>query len=319
MSVGEPRWKTTIIGLMEAALVITIAFSVATAFNEWHRFLELFSHFRLQYFVVSLLLTVAFGILKWRGYVIAGIAVTVFNGWFIVPWYLPNGSEADSSDVTVVLSNVLASNGNAERFLSFVEETQPELLIMQEATPDWIQQIDSLDSSYPYKVTEPRDDPFGIALYSKFPLDVTAVNASYPLDFPEIVARAIIADQRLNIISTHPIPPIGQTNYGSRNLQLDAVAKLAARTPEPLMLIGDLNITMWANHYDRLVETSGLQNARQGFGIKPTWPLFMPFAMIPIDHCMVSDDITVTSFRTGPNIGSDHLPIVVTLSLSPTT
>ena len=105
--------------------------------------------------------------------------------------------------------------------------------------------------------------------------------------------------------------PLGGSNYGSRNLQLDSVADLAARSPRPLIVVGDLNITMWAHHYQRLEEVSRLSNARRGFGIAPTWPAWLYPGRIPIDHVLVSEDIAVTDFAAGPNIGSDHLPIVV--------
>ena len=55
--------------------------------------------------------------------------------------------------------------------------------------------------------------------------------------------------------------------------------KLAGSLPPPTVLIGDLNVTMWANHYKRLERASGLKNARHGFGVQPTWPLFLPFAI----------------------------------------
>ena len=316
MTPAIERFKSLVIGLLEAGLVITIVFSVATVFNEWHRFLELFSHFRLQYLGVSLLLTVAFVFLRWRSYALLGLASVALNAWFVVPWYWPAAPATDTEpDVTLMLSNVLASNGNADRFLRLVADRAPDVIVMQEATPAWLAMIATIESDYPHRVTEPREDPFGIALYSKLPIDAAAVNASAPLGFPEIVARLAVGQRHLNLISTHPVPPVAGSNYGARNLQLDAVARLAAGTPGPTVLVGDLNITMWANHYDRLIETSGLRNAREGFGAKPTWPLFLPFAMIPIDHCLVSDGITVTSFDTGPRIGSDHLPVIVGLAL----
>ena len=111
------------------------------------------------------------------------------------------------------------------------------------------------------------------------------------------------------------MPPIGQSNYDARNQQLDGVARLAGRTPGPLILVGDLNISLWAAHYRQFERQSNLANARKGFGIEPTWPLFLPIAMIPIDHVLVSDDIAVTGFATAADIGSDHYPIVVSFRL----
>ena len=197
-----------------------------------------------------------------------------------------------------------------------VSEEAPDVIVMQEATPHWLAQLDSIKAMYPYKLAEPRDDSFGIAMYSKFPLDSTAIVESVPRGFPSLIAEARIGAARLNIISTHPMPPIGSAHTAARNLQLDSIAQLASRTPEPLVVIGDLNITMWSHQYARFEEQSMLENARRGFGVGPTWPLFLLPAMIPIDHCLISDGIIVNDFRTGPSIGSDHLPIIVSVNLT---
>ena len=172
-----------------------------------------------------------------------------------------------------------------------------------------------IDALYPYKIVEDRDDPFGIAMYSKFPFNSISVIEAAPFGYPEIVATAIVGRDRLNIISSHPMPPIGKTNYDARNQQLEGLARLAGRTPRPLILVGDLNISLWATHYREFEQQSSLSNARRGFGIEPTWPLFLPIAMIPIDHVLVSDDIAVTSFDTARDIGSDHYPVVVNFRL----
>ena len=324
MALNRQYWKDLAVRLAELALAVTAIFSVATAFDHLHRYLELFSHFRLQYFAASLVLAVVFISLRWRSYAILGIACVGLNAYFIVPWYLPAGTlpgeTAKNADnhgdpVTILHANVYRSNSDTTRFVELVVAEQPDLLVMQEATPDWLAGLGAIRASYPYKIEEPREDSFGIALFSKFPLDRTAVVASEPLGFPDIVARALIGGKQLHIISTHPMPPIGSSNYGSRNLQLDAVAKLAARTPTPLLVVGDLNTTMWAEHYRKFEQTSGLTNARKGLGVRPTWPTFFFPAMIPIDHCMVSNDIYVHELTVGPNIGSDHRPIICRISL----
>jgi endonuclease/exonuclease/phosphatase (EEP) superfamily protein YafD len=77
------------------------------------------------------------------------------------------------------------------------------------------------------------------------------------------------------------------------------------------VLIGDLNTTMWSPYFSELVKGSGLRDARLGFGLKPTWPMPLPaLFQIPIDHCLVSDDIEVLGVRTGGATGSDHRPMM---------
>ena len=101
----------------------------------------------------------------------------------------------------------------------------------------------------------------------------------------------------------------------ARNQQLQSIATLMASLSSPKVLVGDLNITMWANHYKELVAATGLRNTRRGVGVIPTWPRHLPFAAIPIDHCLISDELAVLDMRAGDSIGSDHLPMLVQLGL----
>jgi endonuclease/exonuclease/phosphatase (EEP) superfamily protein YafD len=81
--------------------------------------------------------------------------------------------------------------------------------------------------------------------------------------------------------------------------------------------VGDFNTSLWSPYYAQLIRHTGLVNARQGFGLLPTWPAFLsvPFLMIPIDHCLVSPEIRVIRVRTGRTIASDHLPIIVDMGI----
>jgi endonuclease/exonuclease/phosphatase (EEP) superfamily protein YafD len=317
VALGSRDWRGLLLGLLEASLLVTVAFSVATAFDDWHRLLELFSHFRLQYLVIAVLLTPVFMALRWKGYVVIGIATIALNAWYVVPWYLPveAAGEGGGPGITLLHANVLKSNDEPERFIALVEELEPDLVVMQEVRPAWLASLGALERSFPYRVSEAREDAFGIALFSRFPLEATAVVEPDHGGTPQIITTARIEGRPLHIVATHPLPPIGAEYYSSRNEQLRNAARLLQRLPAPKLLVGDLNVTMWSNHYRALEAESGLRNARRGFGVAPTWPVFFPLGFIPIDHLLVSDGIEVLAFSTGPRIGSDHLPVVARIRL----
>ena len=131
----------------------------------------------------------------------------------------------------------------------------------------------------------------------------------------ELVRLVDGVGRRLQLVGTHPMIPLGQRNYAARNTQLATVGDLLRRGDGARLHVGDLNASLWDLNYRTLEARTGLRNVRRGFGILPTWPTFLPFAMIPIDHVLVSGEVGVVDVRTGARIGSDHLPLVVTLTL----
>ncbi len=76
----------------------------------------------------------------------------------------------------------------------------------------------------------------------------------------------------------------------------------------------------------KLVNETGLRNARLGKGILPTRtkkiksfkipPALFWLISIPIDHCLISQEFTVTGIRRGPDVGADHLPLITDLAIA---
>jgi endonuclease/exonuclease/phosphatase (EEP) superfamily protein YafD len=124
-----------------------------------------------------------------------------------------------------------------------------------------------------------------------------------------------VSGELLTLINTHPMIPLTRPNFEARNEQIHSIVALVNQAQGSVILTGDLNTSIWAGSYRALEENTGLRNTQRGFGILPTWPTFMPLAMIPIDHALVSENIGVVETRTGPRIGSDHLPLIVTVVL----
>jgi endonuclease/exonuclease/phosphatase (EEP) superfamily protein YafD len=307
--------RVTLTGLLQAAAVVTVAFSVGTLLPIDHFAIQLFTHFRLQYVVVSLSLLLLFKYLRSPWLIGALAASLVLNAIVVLPWYVGEDETSGGVELKLLHANVLSSNTEYDRLISLLDTEAPDLVMLQEVSPDWLVALDELRADYPYSYAEAREGNFGIALFSRVPLKSVSHFDSPPFGYPTIVASLDIDGQVLHFIGTHPMIPVSGDFYDARNEQLAGVARLLGKQAEPKILVGDLNLSQWDVNYIHLEQQGGVRNARKGFGILPTWPVFMPFAMIPIDHVLVSETISVTGFYSGPRIGSDHLPLIVTFSL----
>jgi len=47
-----------------------------------------------------------------------------------------------------------------------------------------------------------------------------------------------------------------------------------------------------------------------------SWPTWSSLLRVPLDNCLVSSRVVVTAHRDGPDIGSDHRPLVVDLGVT---
>ena len=307
--------RVTLKGLAKSAAALTVLLSVVTLLPVEHHALQLFTHFRLQYLGASILLLVLLAAWREPRHAVALFLVALVNASFVLPWYFDEPPGADGTEIKVILANVLDSNDDPAPLLSLIETERPDLVFLLEISPRWASDLPVLGESFTHSVVEPRDGRFGIAMYSMLPVTAAATVDSSPLGFPTIVATLEVGGQSLQVVGTHPMVPVGSQNYDARNMQLDAVARLLQKTGGPRLLVGDLNATIWDRQYGSLENRTWLRNVRQGFGLLPTWPTFMPPAMIPIDHMLVSDEIGVKDVRTGPPIGSDHLPLIATITL----
>jgi endonuclease/exonuclease/phosphatase (EEP) superfamily protein YafD len=137
---------------------------------------------------------------------------------------------------------------------------------------------------------------------------------------PSACGKFTLADgSELNLIATHPLPPIGAAYAAERNAQLQAVGEAAVDLDSPVIVAGDLNTTSWSPCFRDLLSTSQLRDSRRGWGIHPTWPGPLAALGIPIDHVLVSPEIEIVRRVVGPQIGSDHRPVLVDLSVPPAT
>jgi endonuclease/exonuclease/phosphatase (EEP) superfamily protein YafD len=301
-----------------AALLIL---SGTSYLGRLHKYLELTSHFRVQYFIgAAVSLPICLALAYWWSAAGALLSAAV-NLSVIVPRYIGKRLADDGVPrrcLKVALANVDWKNRSHDPFLRCMERHQPDVIVVQEVNDDWAHSLQALSATYPFFEVLPREDGSGIALYSRCPFERLPFVSPEGDVRPGILVRLDFARRKVSLLSIHPRAPIRRGHFALRNDVLGAAAIYARDLPDPKICVGDLNTSPWSPFYQDFARQTKLINVRKGFGLLPSWPTFMGFSwlMIPIDHCLVSDDIRVVRVQTGERIGSDHLPLLVEMEIN---
>ncbi|MGF1547629.1 MAG: endonuclease/exonuclease/phosphatase family protein [Thiotrichales bacterium] len=291
------------------AAVLAGAGALLGFFGALHWTLDLFAHFRVQYAAVLVPAALVFWRRRWL--VSFLVVAAASNLWVLYPVVGGAGAVAgETTALRVATVNLNYRNRQDEAVVAFLRDAGADIVVLQEVTPAWEALLRGLTEQYPYAWFAPREDPFGIALLSRRPCADCRV-----MDFgvtPAIAGRFALAGREIEVVGIHPPPPMSAEWTAARDDLLMNVAGYLSPLERPAIVLGDLNATPWSAGYRAFIDASGLARGR---GLHPTWPSFFGLPVIPIDHVLVSAPLSLSRVALGPEIGSDHYPLLADIVL----
>lgn len=295
-------------------MILTAACSLLGYFGQHGRMLDMFSHFQLQYLIIFTLGTVLLGFGKKRSAMLF-IPFLALAAYQVLPIYFGHKPSLAPSTQTlkIVSINLLSSNREVEKVATYLAKEQPHVVALLEFNTYWQEVLRPALTSYFCRLEVPRSDNFGIALYSKTDIQDLRKTAFTTAGVPSIMGNLRLDGQTMKLIATHPLAPMDTYSFEHRNEQLAAITHFVTHTPTPSVVIGDLNTSSYSVHFKNLQNESNLKDSRKGFGILPSWPTWSGLFETTLDHCLVSEGIAVLCRKVGPEVGSDHLPVMVEL------
>ena len=288
---------------------------------------------RMQFATLALVLLVAElifldnqDLIKW-----ALLTLTLFCLVWQLCWVVPytslwpvevlstNESRTDRQ-LSIITSNVLMTNRNAEALLALVKKHAPDVLVTLESDQWWQDQLDILQPEMPYSIKCPLDNLYGMHVYSRLPLEQAEIKFLVETGVPSIHALLRLESGDLvRVHFLHPAPPSPTENPESaeRDAELVVVARSIENSNQPIIVTGDLNDVAWSATTRLFRKLSGLLDPRVGRGMFNTFHADFPFVRWPLDHLFHSEHFTLRSIQRLPPIGSDHFALLTELSLTP--
>ncbi len=313
---------SSLLWLLGAALVLFTLLPLRKTHAWWVRGCD-FPRLHICLAALATLLTT--GLLAPIGWGVLGLillAVAVFQGAQILPYTPLYPTEIPLSDGTgkptfkILSANVLKENTDHDSLAKLIQSEQPDVLFLMETDPDWIARLRPILDSYKTVQSEPRDDHYGMVLASN--LDATAINfvdlanGDTPAAFATLTAPN---GQGFNFVGLHPRPPLPGDDTHARDAQIRKSATIAHHLKQPVICMGDFNDVAWSRTSKTFKKIGNYRDPRIGRGMFPSFDVNHPVMRFPIDQVYVTDGIKLAHFGRGPDIGSDHFPMIITAYL----
>lgn len=267
---------------------------------------EAFEHPRLQYALCGLVGGVLLPLTLRRRWAWAALAVPLWAVATMLPALGGSAQPGAWPVATLVSANVHSSNPDPAAAVRTLVGLDADIVVVLEPTEAWRPHLAPLRDAYPVHREMLREDNFGICIYARD----GRITTWWPDDVQ--VPGLVLATDGLELLAVHPPPPFTPTYHEWWRAELGAIADWARGRPQAVVA-GDLNATPWCGAYRRLLADGGLHQAGGLGAWHPTWMWPTPLAA-PIDHVLVGRTLGFATRWVGPDIGSDHRPVVAVIS-----
>lgn len=279
---------------------------------------ELPNHFR-PFILLGALVLVALAYLRhpgqrpWIAIALAGANLALL----VIPsadaLMRPTPVAASNTHMKLVSFNLWGTR-RYEEIEGFLHDQAPDVVMLQELQRFHLRDLlPRLQATFPHQAVCAG---CGVAILSKTPLRDADVAGRLPLVTALWTAPT---GETYRLVSLHiawPFQPERQAK------DVDAFIATAGSWSEPVVMAGDFNMTPWSWGLNKLAWQSGLR--RQGT-FAASWPVANVFntplqgwpipPLLLIDNVLTSPQIVSSHFDIGPELGSDHRPISVSLQL----
>ena len=255
---------------------------------------------------------------RWVAAGVAGLVLVLFAAALLPRMTADDSAAHRGTRLNVMSANLLGGTADPAALLELVKVHAVDVLTLQEYTPSFERKVRALgiDALLPYRVAHPKGDVFGsAAVYARFPLADKGLRINPP-DFGQAMAEMSVGGQVIPIESVHTRAP-GNRQATPWWQESFGVQPPADPDGPPRILAGDFNATLDHSPLRALIAT-GYRDAADvlGDGLTPTWPFdgrVLP--PVTIDHVLADKRIGIEAYEVLRLPGSDHRPILATVSL----
>ncbi len=228
------------------------------------------------------------------------------------------GCQADEAGdaITIYSANVLYDGGRADDVVTSILAEDADVVVLQEVRWPFLKELreDPRLADWVHRSDDAPSAPQGNLIWSRWPFADLTVDPFVSSQLVTAVVDGPAGPFAVTVV--HTLAPSISANVPIWTAQLAQLATVDTSTPH--MLVGDFNATADHRQFRSLFGRGWTDvHERKGCGFDATWPVDheLPFAVMRLDHALVTDHFEVLDVRFGEPAGSDHKPLVTDVRL----
>ena len=237
---------------------------------------------------------------------------------------LPGGDDRGGSHLRVLTCNIHGGQAKPDELRALIETTGPDVVALQEFVP-W-HPVPVFEDGKWYVVTQGE-----LIVASRYPVRLVQQHAGHFAQTHTAAIATIIdlPDGPLRFFSVHLTSPhsvfsdaIRLRQYGRARIQGNSrlrraeaadLLEQAEASKEPVMMAGDFNLPIDSTAYRQ--NLSGFSDAFSVRGWGMGWTYFHQLTAVRIDHILSGRSWRSRRCWVGPDVGSDHRPLLADVEL----
>ncbi len=229
------------------------------------------------------------------------------------------------TEVSFMTYNLFFKNRHPNSSLQLIKKNDPDILVVQEVTPAWEQQLRSKLPTYKYQKTKALEGTHGIGIYSKYPI----TNLRYLYNTSRLpIAQCVqltINNQPVELCNAHLSSPaiavenpdrfleLYHRNYQQRKIQTHQILlEMEKSSAEKKILIGDFNTMKIEPLYHQFrYDFVDLFN-KKGTGLRFNFPNSSGYKrpFLTLDYIFAQGSISPISAEVLKGGSSDHRGLI---------
>ena len=253
------------------------------------------------------------------GLAIVGTLITGYGiAWASAPGLplLDLGDGSGEMRIRIVHFNLgTRADGDWRNVIEWLQQQPADVIFLQETRPDFEQALDASPLADKVALRNVRPDSRGtIALVLG---NAKLINARLDVETLNETDRALarvevrVGQDTCTLLSMHMCRPTSAVEFAKQSYEIEQLGGWFGRERGGVA-VGDINCAAYSPRLAAMLREHELRATTAG-----TWPAGLPSVLsLPIDVLVTDQFKAIESQVAGPNLGSDHRPLVVTVRLS---